>query len=181
MSNEPKPSCEPDSAGLQHAAEHETVHKKPSVLLYLAILFAAAFLLMALSYFMQRRASDETIQGLKESVSAMQSVETLQRDNAALEEEVATLTAQVSDLQTQAALNTEGTALQAQAQQQLQAMDWFWRIQREVSRNNYSTARTLVESFQSTGLDNALPTDHPADPDGPSAAEQYQEILDVLY
>lgn len=75
-------------------------------------------------------------------------------------------------------------ALQSAAEDQAhaaEAMDWFWRIQRELSRGRYGSARSLVEAFQATGLEDCLPTDHPADPEGPSPAEQYQEILAVLY
>ena len=38
---------------LQHEAEHASPGKRNSVLIYLVILFAAAFLLLLLSYFMQ--------------------------------------------------------------------------------------------------------------------------------
>ena len=113
MNREPEEKQEHESGGLQHAAEHERPHKRLSVMNYLTILFAAAFLL----------------------------------DQAHAAE----------------------------------AMDWFWRIQRELSRGRYGSARSLVEAFQATGLEDCLPTDHPADPEGPSPAEQYQEILAVLY
>ena len=42
-----------EQVSLQHAAEHEKPHKKLSVMTYLVILIAAAFLLLLLSYFMQ--------------------------------------------------------------------------------------------------------------------------------
>jgi len=97
---------------------------------------------------------------------------------ALLEEQVAHLEGQVS------ALQNETAALQSTAEDQAhaaEAMDWFWRIQRELSRGRYGSARSLAEAFQATGLEDCLPTDHPADPEGPSPAEQYQEILAVLY
>ena len=74
MNQTPEHDHEEDAIPLQHDAEHERPRKPQSVLLYLVILFAAAFLLMALSYFMQRRASDAAIEDLRESVTAMQSV-----------------------------------------------------------------------------------------------------------
>ena len=168
MNREPEEKQEHESGGLQHAAEHERPHKRLSVMNYLTILFAAAFLLLLLSYLMQQRTNSETIEGLKQSVSAM----------ALLEEQVAHLEGQVS------ALQNETAALQSAAEEQAhaaEAMDWFWRIQRELSRGRYGSARSLVEAFQATGLEDCLPTDHPADPEGPSPAEQYQEILAVLY
>lgn len=185
MIQEPEDFSDQDAGGLQHAAEHERPLKKPSVLIYLVILFAAAFLLMAWSYFMQQRASNETIEGLKQSVSAMQSVESLQQQSIQLEEEVESLHTQldlgekrVTQLQNE---NERLSKLLETQEHALESMDWFWRIQREVSRGRYSAARTLVEQFQSTGLEDMLPTSHPANSDGPSPSQQYQEILDVLY
>ena len=154
MNREPEEKQEHESGGLQHAAEHERPHKRLSVMNYLTILFAAAFLLLLLSYLMQQRTNSETIEGLKQSVSAMQSIDSLQKEKEGLESQVA---------------------------HAAEAMDWFWRIQRELSRGRYGSARSLVEAFQATGLEDCLPTDHPADPEGPSPAEQYQEILAVLY
>ena len=178
MNREPEEKQEHESGGLQHAAEHERPHKRLSVMNYLTILFAAAFLLLLLSYLMQQRTNSETIEGLKQSVSAMQSIDSLQKEKEGLESQVALLEEQVS------ALQNETAALQSTAEDQAhaaEAMDWFWRIQRELSRGRYGSARSLVEAFQATGLEDCLPTDHPADPEGPSPAEQYQEILAVLY
>lgn len=67
---------------------HETPRKGHSVMLYLAILFAAAFLLLLLSYFMQQRTSQEAITGLKESISSMQSMETMMQHNSDLQKEL---------------------------------------------------------------------------------------------
>ena len=200
MNREPEEKQEHESGGLQHAAEHERPHKRLSVMNYLTILFAAAFLLLLLSYLMQQRTNSETIEGLKQSVSAMQSIDSLQKEKEGLESQVALLEEQVAHLEGQvSALQNETAALQSTAEDQAhaaEAMDWFWRIQRELSRGRYGSARSLVEAFQATGLwgrappdhpgcftglEDCLPTDHPADPEGPSPAEQYQEILAVLY
>ena len=185
MNREPEEKQEHESGGLQHAAEHERPHKRLSVMNYLTILFAAAFLLLLLSYLMQQRTNSETIEGLKQSVSAMQSIDSLQKEKEGLESQVALLEEQVAHLEGQvSALQNETAALQSTAEDQAhaaEAMDWFWRIQRELSRGRYGSARSLVEAFQATGLEDCLPTDPPADPEGPSPAEQYQEILAGLY
>ena len=173
MNREPEEKQEHESGGLQHAAEHERPHKRLSVMNYLTILFAAAFLLLLLSYLMQQRTNSETIEGLKQSVSAMQSIDSLQKEKEGLESQVALLEEQVAHLEGQVSAEDQAHAAEA--------MDWFWRIQRELSRGRYGSARSLVEAFQATGLEDCLPTDHPADPEGPSPAEQYQEILAVLY
>lgn len=91
MNREPEEKQEHESGGLQHAAEHERPHKRLSVMNYLTILFAAAFLLLLLSYLMQQRTNSETIEGLKQSVSAMQSIDSLQKEKEGLESQVALL------------------------------------------------------------------------------------------
>ena len=73
---------------------------------------------------------------------------------------------------------------QAQLEEQeraLQAMDWFWRIQRQFSRGYTSAARELAEAFEASGLVDALPDTAVAEPDGPSPAQQYQELYDLLF
>lgn len=169
---------------MQHEAEHARPRKKGSVMSYLAILFAAAFLLLLLSYFMQQRNSQETISGLKDSVSAMQSVANLIADNEALHQEVAAQESQIKRLEKEASsLEAASTALQGQLDEQnkaLTAMDWLWRIQRAYSRGSKSDARTMVEEFEATGLPAYLPATALSGVDGPSPATQYDALLDAL-
>lgn len=184
-SNEPEEPQELTDHALAHAAEHETAQKPHSVMSYLAILFAAAFLLMLLSFLMQQRANNRTIEGLKQSVSAMESLTVLQEEKTAMETQRNALEKQAAELAGQIeSLEAENQQLSddlASGTRSAQAMDWFWRIQREVSRGRYSSARKLVDGLKTAGLEDALPADHPADPEGPSPAEQYQEILQLLY
>ena len=71
MSQEPEKTAQ-DPAKAQPGTEKR--HKRPSVMLYLVILFAAAFLLMAWSYVIQQRANHETMSDLEESSSALENV-----------------------------------------------------------------------------------------------------------
>ena len=122
MNREPEEKQEHESGGLQHAAEHERPHKRLSVMNYLTILFAAAFLLLLLSYLMQQRTNSETIEGLKQSVSAMQSIDSLQKEKEGLESQVALLEEQVAHLEGQvSALQNETAALQSTAEEQAHA------------------------------------------------------------
>lgn len=89
-----------------------------SVLIYLMVLFAIAFLMLLLAFFMQHRSSENTISTLRESVAAMQTIETLQQQNDqlqktvdGLQEENATLTEENAALQEE--LNSTKQALQA--------------------------------------------------------------------
>ena len=42
-------------------------------------------------------------------------------------------------------------------------------------------ARELTEAFEASGLVDALPDTAVAEPDGPSPAQQYQELYDLLF
>lgn len=186
-----EPKDQQERSRLQHEAEHAKPRKKASVMSYLAILFAAAFLLLLLSYFMQQRTSEQTISGLQDSVtglqssvSAMQSVENLIEDNKLLHEKVDVLESELEDL------TKKNTSLEsdrrtqadrnAQLQDQLIAMDWLWRIQRAYSRGSRDDCRTMVDQFEATGLPPALPNTVLAGVVGPTPAEQYAALLDAL-
>lgn len=172
---------------LQRQADRATPKDgRHSTMGYLLILFAAAFVLLLLAFFMQHRDNQLTLSELSSSITAFDSIDQLLENNESLSAQVDTLENQVSDLEGQLAAQehqqAEALALLGETQaSQLEAMDWFWRIQREVSRGYYNTARTLIEDFQATALEDDLPQVSPADPDGPSPAAQYQEILDLLY
>ncbi|MEG1857543.1 MAG: hypothetical protein RRY65_06925 [Pseudoflavonifractor sp.] len=169
---------------LQHDAEHAKPRKRVSVFGYLAILFAAAFLLLLLSYFMQQRTNEETINGLKSSVSAMQSVENLVEQNKLLQAENDRLTAQADrleeDLKTSNAQNSALLTSMTDDAKQLTAMDWFWRIQRAYSRGSKRNAKELVDQFEASLLPAYLPKVDLTGQEGPSPAEQYLSLLSAL-
>ena len=178
---------------LQHEAEHARPHKKVSVMGYLTILFAAAFLLLLLSYFMQQRANEQAISGLEATSSnAFDSINNLIAEKDRLTEQVEDLKGQVEDLQEELA-DTQGQltgaqsdadtaqTAQADARKALEAMDWFWRIQRQFSRGYYADASNMIEEFEAAGLPQYLPQEALTGREGdPSPAQQYQEIRDAL-
>lgn len=55
---------------------------------YLAILFAAAFLMLLLAYFMQLRTSEETLGSLKQSLTSIESLDDLVQENQSLRDEI---------------------------------------------------------------------------------------------
>ena len=178
---------------LQHEAEHARPHKKVSVMGYLTMLFAAAFLLLLLSYFMQQRANEQAISGLEATSSnAFDSINNLIAEKDRLTEQVEDLKGQVEDLQEELA-DTQGQltdaqsdadtaqTAQADARKALEAMDWFWRIQRQFSRGYYTDASNMIEEFEAAGLPQYLPQEALTGREGdPSPAQQYQEIRDAL-
>ena len=171
---------------LQHEAEHARPHKKVSVFGYLAILFAVAFLLLLMSYFMQQRSNQEAMDNLQAtSDSAVQTLENILTQRDELQQQVADLQKEKEDLegekaQLESSLE-QGQEDQAQLERQLEAMGWFWRIQPQYSRGYTRAARELAEAFEATGLPDALPDTSYAEPDGPSPKDQYQELYDILF
>ena len=149
-------------------------HPSP-LLAYLVALFAVAFALLLLSYFMQQKRSDrELISGLQENVSAMQTVSTVLDRNKALEEENAALRQQTETL-------ADAQERAEEAEKTAGALDYLWRIEREFARKHYSAARALIAEFEESGLSEALPETSLTDPEYRSPAAQYQSIYDALF
>lgn len=152
-----------------------------SVISYLAILFAVAFLLLLLAYFQQQRANSEATDALKQSVSTMGSIQNLIEDNDQLRDQVADLQDQVLDLKEK---NTQAAAQAAGQVQALQAMDWLREIQSLYEKQYYKACRAMISEFENTGLVSALPQEglHAYDDEQvPSPAQTYADIKDALF
>ena len=175
-----------EAAHLQYETEHTDPGRGKSVLPYMVILIAAAFLLLLMALLMQRRQSAQaTTDALRQSSSAVESIQNLLDENAqlrseseALEERVAELEKKLSDAEAQ------GAAAQSQADRAAKAMGYFWQINEAYVRQRYSLCRELIGQFE-TDPDSgpaALPQEaYPADNGRFSPAERYQEIYDALY
>ena len=146
---------------------------RPALVAYMIALFAVAFLLLIMSYFMQQRRSDQLLieEGLQKNASALQITQSVQKQNE-------TLRQQVSDLQQE----NETLAAQEEAHAKaIQAMDWLWRIEREFFQKRYSSARQMMQTFESEGLKEHLPTQSLTDPDYRSPLQQYESMYDSLF
>ena len=81
-----------EKQSLQQQADRARPSSRKPVLVYLVILFAAAFVLLLLAFFMQKRANDVAIDNLEQtSHSAAESLENLVEERDALKEEAARL------------------------------------------------------------------------------------------
>ena len=181
-----KPDPDKQERGhLQHEAEHEKPNKRNPVLFYLMILFAAAFLLLLMSFLMPRRANPEAIDNLEEtSNSATQSLQNTIQQNEELTKQVEDLEEafsenqqtirdqenQLEDLEQQVEDLTKGS----------QAMDWFWQINEAYARGRYSQARSLIQEMGEE-LPNYLPKESVTDNGRYSPYDRYQEIYNALY
>lgn len=193
MSSTPDPSLrQPPASQPAGRRVSQQRSRQRSVVFYIAILFLAAFVLLLLSFMMERRQNAESLDdlnqsltGLKDSVSAMQSVQQLYEQNAdllkqveQLEEQAAALEQKQKDLEKDIdSLTQEKEALEKQTQ----AMDWFWQINEAYVRGRRTTARGLIQQLKDAGLESFLPAESITDNGRFSPADRYQEIYDALY
>ena len=163
---------------LQHQAEHTSPGRRVNVISYLVILFLVAFLLLGFAYLQQQRINEETTDALKQSNSAVQSIQNLMDENEALRQQVGELEDKVTELD--AARRQQNLSLE-QLLDEAAAMQWFWQIDDYYVRGAYRTARSLIQEFEATGLKDALPQENTTGTDRFSLAARYQEIYDALY
>lgn len=169
-------------------------NRQRSVVFYVSILFCAAFLLLLLSFLMERRETAENLNnlnqsmtGLKDSVSAMQSVQQLYEENDALKEQLQELQEELDA----ALLEIDGLTDTISHQEYVldqtkQAMDWYWQVDEAYVRGRYTLCRELIAVLEDssggkTPLKEYLPTQSYTDNGRFSPADRYQEIYDALY
>ncbi len=158
--------------------------RRNSVFQYIAILFCAAFLLLLFTFMMERRQSQQQIDDLKQSASALQTLQGMIQTNEQLKNQVAELESQSESLQQRCdQLEEHSTAAQqaqSEAEKSLQAMDWFWQINEAYVRGRYKLCRELIQSIEAAGLQGSLPKESITDNNRFSPADRYQEIRDKL-
>lgn len=168
MSSEPRKEQQPKSP------------HRPHLFFYMVILFAVAFLLLLVSYFMQQRQSDQqVIDGLEQkNMSSMQIAQNVIERNQTLMEENKALREKLDQMEESA----ETLAAQQKEQEQTTlALDWLWRIEREYFQGRYSNTRNLIREMEAAGLEAFLPAQPLADQDYRTPLEQYQAIRDLLF
>jgi len=161
------------------------VKKNHSVISYIAILFAAAFLLLLLSYLMQLRTSSETISGLTDSLSALQTLDDVIERNEELENEVALLRDSI-EAQTNASEARE-TLLRQEVEtlrRETEALDCLRDIQELYATGYYKKARALIQEFEAAELPQYLPRQiryQNEDLSRLSPFLEYQQICNALF
>lgn len=155
-----------DSGSIQHQAEHAHSRRRSSPIMgYLVILFAAAFLLLLLAYFQQQRANSETTDALKQSVSAVQSIQNLMDENAQLREKVEELEDKITALEQQSqnyeALFRASDTEAAQLSQQVEASRLLFRIDRLYRAQRFKDAVDLIDQLEAMGQPSSLLSGQP--------------------
>ena len=177
--------------------EHSHKHRQKSVFQYITILFAAAFVLLLYTFMMERRqndilqqqSNDKLNQLQQQSISAVQSLDNLYKENKELKQSVDYLQEQVAQLE-QEKLKLDQDLAAAQdtnqwQQRSAEAMDWFWQVDEAYVRGKYSLCRTLMRHLEDTGdgdpLKNYLPQESATKNGRFSPYHRYEEIYNALH
>ena len=147
------------------------------VVVYIMVLFIAAFLLMALSFFMHQRSNTEVMGEIQSSVSAMQELQNSQETIAQLQKELeaAQETAAAFQDASETARN-QASHLEYQLERTREAMDWFWQLNEAYIREDAERCREILEIMngsQESPMSEYLPGDS-------AAAARFQEIQEAL-
>ena len=194
LSPAPEPEQKPES---EKKPEHSHKHRQKSVFQYITILFAAAFVLLLYTFMMERRqndilqqqSNDKLNQLQQQSISAVQSLDNLYKENEELKQSVDYLEEQVSQLE-QEKLKLDQDLAAAQDSNQWQqrsaeALDWFWQVDEAYVRGKYSLCRTLMRHLEDTGdgdpLKNYLPQESATKNGRFSPYDRYEEIYNALH
>ena len=170
--------------------EHSHKHRQKSVFQYITILFAAAFVLLLYTFMMERRQNDilqqqsnnKLNQLQQQSISAVQSLDNLYKENEELKQSVDYLQEQVAQLEQDLAASQDTVEWQ---QRSAQALDWFWQVDEAYVRGKYSLCRTLMRHLEDTGdgdpLKNYLPQESATKNGRFSPYHRYEEIYNALH
>lgn len=162
------------SGGPEEQPEKKPSSRKP-VVVYIMILFIAAFLLMALSFFMHQRSNTEALGELQNSVSALQEVQATQDENIQLQEELASANDQIESLKKQLEEANQETAA---AQAESEALLALYTLQQQFSAADYDACRITMQSMEDQGLVDLLPDK--SEQDVTSPAQRYQQLKEAV-
>lgn len=177
-----RPSKE-EAASLQYQIEHQAVRKAPSVIPYLVILAAAAFLLLVMAYFMQRRTA-QSVEELNQSVDSFQTIDQLVTDNQSLRGEVDRLKAELKEAQEQSkALSDRLDDLQngpeaQDARNRVAVLTSFTMLEQALRDKNYQQAALHVKTLCSGAYD--LDLGLASETEAFSPAQRLEEIIPLL-
>ena len=163
------------SGETEEAPVQEPASRKKPVVVYIMILFIAAFLLMALSFFMHQRSNTQALGELQHSVSALQEVQATQDKNIQLQEELADANDELEAVKGQLSQAQSDTLA---AQNEASAMLALYALQQQYAAADYDACRITLQSMEDQGLVELLPKD--AGSDVTSPALRYQQLKEAV-
>ena len=131
-------------------------NKNKPVVVYIMIMFIAAFLLMALSSLMHQRSNTEALGELQTSFHAtMEEIQETQLQINALQKELGETKAALEAAQAEA---EDAAARLDAAEIDLEAQRALYALQQKYSAGDYEACAKLIEEMESSGLVDLLPS-----------------------
>lgn len=163
-----------DGGPVEPAEDTAPKGKKP-VVVYIMVLFIAAFLLMAWSFASHQKSNTEALGRLQNSVTAMQEVQELQDQIIALQKEQAETQKQLEDLEGQ--LSAQNSAAET-LEKQRDAMERLYTLQQHYSAMDYDVCREIIDEFERGGWADQLP--QLSDGSVTRPKERYQQLKEAV-
>lgn len=163
-------------------AQSEKKAKNQHVIIYIMVLFIAAFLLMTLSSLMQQRSNDEAFGKLETSLSNMQAVQAnqdqiieLQRQLSAAGKEQDKLLEEIASLEGR--IEDDKVAVE-QEQRRTQAMLGLYNLQQNYLTQEYDACMEILQYMEDNQLVALLPKEAIDDATSPSV--RYGQLKEAL-
>lgn len=138
-----------DGGGAEPMENPTPTGKKP-VVVYIMVLFIAAFLLMAWSFASHQKSNTEALGRLQSSVGAMQEVQELQEQVIALQKELAEAEKRLEELEDETA--TQQTAIDS-LEQERDAMELLYTLQQQYSAQDYAACQQTIALIDENGYE----------------------------
>ncbi len=183
-----------DAGNSPQTAETACTRKSRShILIYILILFIAAFFLMTLSFLSHQRSNEQVLGQLRTNVTNLEKLQDALEENMRLQDQIDVQKSQLESLKKeldasqgdQTQLTEKISALESTlAQQQkevsahkqtISAMDALVQLQQLLIAGDPAACRKLITDMETTGLDKLLPTTATA-PGGVSPYQMFQQV-----
>lgn len=148
--------------------------KKP-VIIYILILFLAAFLLMFLSLLAHQRSNSEALGQLQNSVSAIQEIQATQEQVIELQKRLDETEKERDDAKADLKASQDSIS---QLEQETQALLALYNLQQEYLTGNLDGCRLTLQEISDEHLDALLPASGVEGVTSP--AQRYQELKEAI-
>ena len=163
-----------DGGDVTPSSETPDTGKKP-VIVYILILFLAAFLLMFLSMLSHQRSNTEALGQLQNSVSAIQEIQTTQEQIIELQKRLDETEAERDEAKEELKVISDSISDLEKTSQALLAL---YNLQQEYLTGNLDGCRLTLQEISDQGLAELLPD---TAPDGITApAQRYLELREAI-
>lgn len=147
---------------------------------YLTLLMLAGFFLLVMTFLMEQRESAEVLDGLRNTVSAMQSVEDLYDENAFLTVENNLLLVEKESLEETNTLLEEKVNILSEAlrekENQVLALEYFHQVNQAFTQGEEILLSELITEMEFLALESYLPEQNLGTGEDVSLSQRYAEI-----